>query len=581
LRSRGNLRFWGITLGAIFFIGDLSKRANLNTDRLLYLIPYLLSAFLSLGILLYAWRKRNFRSARELSFFLFGQTVWLFGYVFEMISTDITLKIFWDKFQWAAGVIALVALPYFAVRFANYSLRSKPRFSALLAIVPVIFTLLVLTDSYHHLLYPDPRILIEPFFSELTYSFTWLIFAFGVYSYVITLGSFLFLIIKSPKKNQVQRMQIAIITIGGLIPILGTVITFTGIRLIPQRDVSPLMSAIGNIVLAWGLFRYRVFEVLPFARETIVDNMEDLVVVLDARDRVVDINKNASRFLHLNESSLIGSPVGEVLKDWPDILKKFERLENKSSEEYIEEDGKFYHYDVRSTLLQDDKGQYMGRIFVARDVTPYAQLQWQLKSLNETLEERVLEKTRELAESYDTTLEGWAKALELRDKETEGHSRRVVEETIQLARRLGIPEEEIVHLRRGAILHDIGKMAIPDEILRKPTPLSDDDWEIVRKHPVAAYELLQPIPYLKKAMDIPYCHHEHWDGTGYPRGLKREEIPLAARIFSVVDVWDALLSNRSYSPAWSVNEVFQYLKDHSGVQFDPVVVKAFLEMVQE
>jgi PAS domain S-box-containing protein len=552
-----------------------------ETDRLLYLIPYLLSAFLSLAILNYAWRKRNFRSARELSFFLAGQTLWLFGYVLELIATDLSLKIFWDKFQWTAGVISLVALPYFAVRFANYSLRSKPFFSAILAIVPLTFTLLILTDPYHHLLYPAPRLLVEPFFNELSYNFTWVVYAFGIYSYLITLASFLFLIIKSPKKNQIQQMQIVIITIGGLIPIFGTVLTLTGIYVLPQRDISPLSSAIGNIVLAWGLFRYRVFEVLPFAREMIVDNMDDMVLVLDASDRIVDVNKSAYQFLRVKGSSIIGAPAGDVLKDKPEIVKRFEHPENKSSEEYFFENGNYYHYDIRSTLINDDKGQYLGRVFVARDVTSYAQLQWELKLLNETLEERVLEKTRELAESYDITLEGWAKALELRDKETEGHSRRVVEKTIQLARRMGVTEDEIVHIRRGTILHDIGKMVIPDEILRKPGPLTEDEWTIIRKHPAAAFELLQPISYLKNAVDIPYCHHERWDGTGYPRGLKGEEIPLAARIFSVVDVWDALLSNRTYSPAWPEKKVVQYIKDNSGSQFDPSVVKNFLEIIME
>ena len=551
----------------------------MDTDRLLYLIPYVISAFLSLGILIYAWRKRNYRSARELSFFLLGQTFWLFGIILELIASDINIKILWDKFQWVGGVISLVSLPYFAARFANYTLRKKPLISGLLAIVPTLFILLVLTDPFHHLLYPDPRLVIEPFFSELTYTYTWLVYTFGLYSYIITIGGVIFLILKSPKDNQIQRMQIAIISTGALIPILGTILGLTGIRLIPQRDPTPLFTALGNVVLAWGLFRYRVFEVLPFARETIVDNMEDLVLVLNAQDRVVDINKTAHRFLRLEGPNVIGSPVELVLKDWPGILAKFDHPENMSSEEYIVQDGIYYHYDVKSTLLHDEKGDYKGRIFVARDVTPYAHLQWQLKSLNENLEERVAEKTRELTESYETTLEGWAKALELRDKETEGHSRRVVEKTLQLARILGVSENDIVHMRRGVILHDIGKMAIPDDILRKERKLTPGEWLIIKKHPQAAFDLLKNIPYLKEAIDIPYCHHEHWDGSGYPRGLKGEEIPLAARIFTVVDVWDALLSDRSYSKAWPQEEVISYIEENAGSLFDPAVAGEFLRMV--
>lgn len=551
----------------------------MDTDKLLYLIPYLLSASLSLGILLYALRKRNLRSARELSFFMLGQCFWLFGIILELIATDVHIKMFWDKFQWFGGVVSLVALPYFAARFSSTTLRRRPGLTLLLAIVPTLFMLLLLTDPFHHLLYPDPKLIDSPFFSELTYSFSWLVMGFGFYSYAITIGSMIFLIVKSPHQNQIQRMQIVIIVIGALFPILGTILGFTHIRLIPQRDAAPLFTAIGNVVLAWGLFRYRVFEVLRFARETIVDNLDDLVLVLDARDQVVEINKSAYQVLKLQEINVIGTPVNEVLKEWPSILETFSSPRNMSSEEYVVKDGNYLHYDVKCTLVQDEKGDYLGRVFIARDVTSYAQLQWQLKMLNETLEERVIVKTRELTESYETTLEGWAKALELRDKETEGHSRRVIDNTLRLARQLGVSESDIVHLHRGAILHDIGKMAIPDEILRKKGELSAEESRIIHKHPQVAYELLKTIPYLKESLDIPYCHHEHWDGSGYPRGLKGEEIPLAARIFTVVDVWDALLSDRPYRSAWPKKDVIQYIEENSGQLFDPVVAQSFLDMI--
>ncbi|HXQ35021.1 MAG TPA: HD domain-containing phosphohydrolase, partial [Anaerolineales bacterium] len=186
-----------------------------------------------------------------------------------------------------------------------------------------------------------------------------------------------------------------------------------------------------------------------------------------------------------------------------------------------------------------------------------------------------------LVEAYETTLEGWAKALELRDKETEGHSRRVTESTLVMARAMNIDEEDLIHIRHGAILHDIGKMAIPDEILRKPGPLTDSERQIVMQHPQAAYDLLVRIPHLKKALDIPYCHHEKWDGTGYPRELKGEEIPLAARIFAVVDVWDALSNERVYREAWSKEKVAQHLSDQSGKHFDPQVVTIFLQLLKQ
>ncbi|HWP99176.1 MAG TPA: HD domain-containing phosphohydrolase, partial [Vicinamibacterales bacterium] len=197
---------------------------------------------------------------------------------------------------------------------------------------------------------------------------------------------------------------------------------------------------------------------------------------------------------------------------------------------------------------------------------------------NATLFERLQRSHADLVRAYDTTLEGWSRALDLRDADTSGHTQRVAELAVRLARRMGLPDEDIVHLRRGALLHDIGKMAIPDEILRKQGPLDEPEWAIMRQHPVFAYQLLAPIPFLRPALDVPYAHHERWDGTGYPRGLKGEEIPIAARIFAVVDVWDALRSRRPYGEPWSPDAARDYLRARAGTEFDPAVVEAFLAL---
>ena len=169
-------------------------------------------------------------------------------------------------------------------------------------------------------------------------------------------------------------------------------------------------------------------------------------------------------------------------------------------------------------------------------------------------ERALVAQSQALVEAYDTTLAGWSAALDMRDRETDGHSRRVTEMAVALAEKIGITDEELVHIRRGALLHDIGKIGIPDRILHKQGPLNEEEWAVMRQHPTRAYELLQSIAYLQPALAIPFCHHERWDGTGYPRGLKGEEIPLAARIFAVVDVWDALLSHRPYRVGWPIEQ---------------------------
>ncbi len=187
----------------------------------------------------------------------------------------------------------------------------------------------------------------------------------------------------------------------------------------------------------------------------------------------------------------------------------------------------------------------------------------------------------ELFKAYDSTIEGWSHALDLRDKETEGHTLRVTELTMKLARACGFSEGELVQVRRGALLHDIGKMGIPDRILLKEGPLTPEEWKVMRQHPVYAHEMLLPIEYLRPALDIPYCHHEKWDGTGYPRGLKGEEIPLIARIFAVVDVWDAVTSDRPYRPAWAREKALAHIKEQAGTHFDPHVVEVFLVLIQQ
>ena len=218
-----------------------------------------------------------------------------------------------------------------------------------------------------------------------------------------------------------------------------------------------------------------------------------------------------------------------------------------------------------------DRYELRARLLGITRLNRYRKLMNERKNLEET--------HKQLLFAYDETIEGWSRAMDLRDKETEGHSQRVTELTLKLASAFGIPKQDLVHVRRGALLHDMGKLGIPDSILLKAGKLNDEEWEFMRQHPQLAYNMLYPIEYLRPAMDIPFCHHEKWDGTGYPRGLLGEQIPLAARLFAIVDVWDALTSDRPYRKAWEREKVLTYIKEESGKHFDPNVVEAFLQLI--
>jgi PAS domain S-box-containing protein len=859
-----------------------------NREEILYLLPYLLSLTLTLGILIYTWRHRHARGARIYSWFVGGQTLTIMGFILELISPNLQTKLLWDKFQWLTDSF-LVFIPFliFSIQFSEHKLR-RPRLTWGYWIgLPILFTILLLTDNQHHLLYVNPRLLPSHPFSELQYGFTFVVYLYVLfYVYAANFYGISLLIKRAIQPYNPHRLQYRTIVIGFLIPLVLTVFALFDFKIAPQRDFSPFSLAIGNMVVAWGLFRYGLFDIVPIAREHIVENMLDPVIVLDGNNRVVDINPSALDALDKQRAEVIGHLSSEVFAKWPGIVNELENLNMEPQEMEIQGGDHTLYFDLNISSVQNKSDQLLGKAIVARDVTRQKTLEAGYRTLSEDLEQRVRERTDELrntaeryravvenqtefivrwrpdgkrtfvneaycryfgltqeqaiasgflpqvaeedrnavqekisrltsgavkaeteihrviksdgsigwqewtdqairdesgnliefqsigrditqrkqdeqiilkqlsfdtlmtrlltdfatcsydevdagidnalqeitkffggdyadilflsedkkmwksthhwitpqleqsiqpasnikvgdliwserklvkgesvristlddyppealpdrrfaekegvksllsvpirgkeesvfgvldivsynrhitwsdgdvthlkivgdaivntlerkraeenlAEAYETTLEGWAKALELRDKETEGHSRRVTEKTLAVARAMGISKEELVHIRRGSILHDIGKMGIPDDILRKNGPLTDEEQIVVYKHPTTAFNLLKPITYLKKSLDVPYCHHEKWDGSGYPRGLKGTEIPLAARIFAVVDVWDALSSDRPYRNAWPQDKVVQYLMDESGKHFDPAVVRKFVNLVNK
>jgi PAS domain S-box-containing protein/putative nucleotidyltransferase with HDIG domain len=301
----------------------------------------------------------------------------------------------------------------------------------------------------------------------------------------------------------------------------------------------------------------------------VVDQAPVVLWALD-QDGVFTLSEGRSLdVLGLEAGQVVGRSVFDVYEGHDEILDDARRaLAGHHIRSVVQVGGTVF--ESRQRPITDASGVVRGVIGVATDVTARERAMRQLETSH-----------RAVSEAYDHTLEGWVRALDLRDRETEGHTQRVTELTVELARSLGVPADEIEHIRRGALLHDIGKIGIPDSVLNKQGPLDDAEWELMRKHPVWAREMIAAVPFLEPALDIPYCHHERWDGTGYPQGLTGRSIPLAARAFAVVDVWDALLSERPYSPPWTEVEALAHLRAEAGGQFDPEVVTGFLGLLQE
>ena len=864
-------------------------QTEMNREEFFYLLPYLFSLALSLGILFYSWRHRHVRGAGAYTWFVAGQTVSILAFILELVSPSLDTKILWDKFQWLTETLwIIVAFLIFALQFTEYKFRYPITSWSILLIAPVIFTFLLITDNVHHLIYPNPQLNSAQPFPEMEYDLTYVVYLYAFYIYISTLYGIGLLIRRIFQPHNLYRSQLATIAAGFLIPVILSILSLSGIKVSAQRDIFPFSIAMGNLIVAVGLFRYRLFEIVPIARERVIENMTDPVIVLDALDRVVDINQAALNNIGKKGSGVIGQPSNVVFAEWSELVEEFRDVdqERRGIAIKVKFRGQTLYYELSISPIRDRANRLVGRIFVAHDITKRKILEDGYRQLSEELEQRVRDRTEELrksaeryravvenqtefivrwkpdgtrtfvneaycryfsltseealstsfiplvaqedqraveekfsrlksgmanseteihrvvrpdgsigwqewtdhairnatgqivefqsvgrditerkqseeiilnqlafdalitrlltrlsstsgsginaaielgleeiarfigadhayviiiapdqsswsishewftppassfkefnqnvskgllkwsedkilageevrintldqlppealrvrefreaegaisilnvpisgptsiitgcvgldcharpinwsdrdvtrlkivgdaianilerkraeenlAEAYDTTLEGWAKALELRDKETEGHSRRVTETTLTVARAAGFNEEELLRIRRGSTLHDIGKMGIPDDILRKNGPLTEEEREVVKNHPNTAFELLKRIPYLEKSLEIPYCHHEKWDGSGYPRGLKGEEIPLSARIFAVVDVWDALSSDRPYREAWSREKVAAYLLNESGKHFDPKVLDIFLELMRQ
>jgi PAS domain S-box-containing protein len=319
----------------------------------------------------------------------------------------------------------------------------------------------------------------------------------------------------------------------------------------------------------------QALEEREFQFRLLAENSSDIISRHDTNGTFLYVSPACHNILGYEPEELIGKTFLSYIH--PDEARQLETLLSSSSWDDAtmgipyrarRRNGDYIWLETTARVIYNDENKVIEIQASSRDITERKESQVALQRAH-----------IDLQEAYDKTIEGWVVALDLRDRETEGHTQRVTEMTVKLARELGHSEEEIVHIRRGALLHDMGKMGIPDEILQKPGPLTDEEWVIMRRHPQYAYQMLSPISYLNQALIIPYYHHERWDGSGYPHGLKGDQIPLFARLFSVVDVWDALSSDRPYRKRIPPKEVTEYLEKESGRLFDPYIVEKFLPLI--
>ena len=323
--------------------------------------------------------------------------------------------------------------------------------------------------------------------------------------------------------------------------------------------------------------------------ELLLNSAGEGIFGLDLEGCTTFINPAAARMIGWDPAEVIGKSMHDLLHHTHPDGSPFPRqtcpiyasiqggtIYHGREEVFWRKDGTAFDVEYISTPLWENGGR-AGAVVTFQDITGRKRAEQEIHHLHAEL----IMAYDETLNAYDATIEGLSRALDYRDRETQGHSERVTQLAMELSRAMGLGAEELVHVRRGALLHDIGKMAVPDSILHKPGPLTQEEREVMCRHTEYAREMLWPITFLRPALDIPYCHHEKWDGTGYPQGLQREEIPLAARIFAIIDVWDALCSDRPYRKAWNRERVLDHIRGLTGTHFDPRVVGAFMALIAE
>jgi PAS domain S-box-containing protein len=400
LRSLATYHKIGDKFGSGRLDGGPSGDEKMNREELLYLIPYVFSLALSAGIFIYTWQHRHVRGATPFAWFVGGQTLYILGFIFEMISPGLEAKILWDKFQWLAEtMIVIISFMLFAVNFTEFKF-SHPRLAwAIILFFPAAFTILLATDGIHHLIYPNPHVNPPQPFSELKYDFTYVVYLYALYIYGVTFYGIGLLVRGIFQKHNLYRFQLIGISLGFSIPIVLSFLALFGIEVVGQRDIGPIAFGVGNLIVALALFRFRMFEVIPIARDSVVENLADPVIVFDMQSRVVDLNRAALVSIGVKAADVIGKPAEIVFSAWPDLLAMFKGVEQAKTELMVNVRGEERYFEIGISPLHDGGDEIIGRVFIVRDITEHTELQRNLQQLNAELEQRVRRRTVALQEA--------------------------------------------------------------------------------------------------------------------------------------------------------------------------------------
>ncbi len=370
----------------------------MNWQTFPFLIPYLVSVIVSILVGLFTWRRRNVVGASAFAWVAFSQAFMTLGYIFELANPSLEDKLFWDDIQWLGVFGWYFSFLAFSLQFTGRKLSNPKRTWGLLVIFPAIFLLLLITNSLHGLIRSDAWLVYGNPISALEYDFTAMVYLIGIYAYILIFTCIILLIQEFRRSHRLYQTQIGIVTVGALMPLIGSMLTLAGVTFTFQRDTTPFSFIFSNLIIAFGLFRYRLFDILPIARNILIDNMSDTVVVLDIQNRIVDINPAALANAGFTASETIGKPANQIFSAFSDLVERFKDIEEISTELFIERGNRQgpQYSDLRIIPLRNNQGVTVGRLAISRDITERKHMEMELKQAKENLEQLVQERSAEL-----------------------------------------------------------------------------------------------------------------------------------------------------------------------------------------